>query len=198
MNDKFVSIFKQSQAPIARGKYLSRVFGIFSEEVVRVWAEDTRSPYSDLGRPTLRQDDMGKRHTLDFTLKDNLTGRTFVAELKCEIEYRNYKYLILTDARQLDHHKKDAFAALLDVAKAPGSYRTYVGNSQLAVEGSILIWGAATPEGRQIVMQKFGFSDILTIAEMISDLNEWGNEEFHSLIKSRAQWSTELFAGLFP
>jgi hypothetical protein len=36
----FISIFKDSDAPAGRAKFLSRVFGIFSEEVVRVWAAD--------------------------------------------------------------------------------------------------------------------------------------------------------------
>ncbi len=196
MNNQFVSIFKQSQAPLARGKFLSRVFGIFSEEIVRVWTNDPNSPYADLGRPTLRQDHNSKGHTLDFTLRDNLSKKTFVAEMKCEIEYQDFRYLILSEIKQLEHHKKDSFAAFLDIANNPKSYRTYVEKKILEVDGAILIWGAVTSGGRQIVKQAFGFSDILTIAEMITDLNNWRNEEFRDLVKSRAQWSTELFAGL--
>lgn len=197
MNDQFVSIFKQSQAAIARGKFLSRVFGIFSEEIVRVWTKDPNSPYTDLGRPTLRRKDHNsKGYTLDFTLRDNLTQKTFVAEMKCEIEYQNYKYLILTEIKQLEHHKKDAFAAFLDITNNPKSYRTYVEKKILEVDGAILIWGAVTSEGRQTVKQTLGLFDILTIVEMIRDLNKWGNGEFRDLIKSRAQWSTELFDGL--
>jgi hypothetical protein len=47
-----------------RGAYLSRLFAFFSEEVV-----------------------------LDFTLERRSDGRTFVAELKCEIEFEGYRYL---------------------------------------------------------------------------------------------------------
>lgn len=54
MAEDFVDIFKQPDAPADRGKYLARVFGIFSEELVRIWAADPRAPYKNLGRPTLR------------------------------------------------------------------------------------------------------------------------------------------------
>ena len=56
MTDQFVAAFKRPGAPGSRGKYLSRVFGIFSEEIVRIWAADPRAPFEDLGRPTLRVD----------------------------------------------------------------------------------------------------------------------------------------------
>ena len=196
MSDQFVSIFRQSQEHPARGKFLSRVFGIFSEEIVRALTNDIRSPYSDLGRPTLRQNNKEKGHTLDFTLKDKQTGKIFVAEMKCEIEYRNYKYLELINAQQLKHHEKDAFHALLSIAKYPCSYKTSVKTEEIKVDGAILIWGVATPEGRQAVKQEYGFSDVLTIAEIVSDLNGWKNEEFQGLIQSRKQWSCELFDGL--
>jgi hypothetical protein len=196
MNDQFVTIFRQRDVDPARGKFLSRVFGIFSEEIVRIWANDIRSPYSDLGRPTLRQDIREKGHTLDFTLQDKQSGKTFVTELKCEIEYQNYRYLELTGVQQLEHHKKDAFTALLSIAKGLSNYKTYVQAEELTVDGAILIWGVATPEGRQDVIQKCGFADLLTIAEMVSDLSEWKNEEYQAMIRSREQWSSELFNGL--
>lgn len=97
MHEYFLSIFRQADAPVARGKYLSRVFGIFSEEIVRMWARDHRCPYEDLGRPTLRKHGEKSGSTLDFTLRHKATGMSYVAELKCEIEYQNYKYLVLSD-----------------------------------------------------------------------------------------------------
>lgn len=104
MDQHFLSIFRQVDAPIARGKYLSRVFGIFSEEIVRQWASDPRCPYENLGRPTLRKRGDRVGSTLDFTLRHKSTGKSYVTELKCEIEYQNYKYLVLSDIKQLNHH----------------------------------------------------------------------------------------------
>jgi hypothetical protein len=99
-----------------RDNFLSRVFGIFSEEVVRYWCASPRSKYEDLGRPTLHTPE-GKWHTLDFTLRDRETSKTYVAELKCELAYDNYRYLRLTDARQLDHHVGAAFQRFLEMTR---------------------------------------------------------------------------------
>lgn len=70
-----------------RDKYLSRVFGIFNEEFVRIWSRSDVSPYEDLGRPTIYDNDNSDRgSTLDFTLKDKTTSKIYVAEMKCEIQ----------------------------------------------------------------------------------------------------------------
>ena len=169
MTEQFVATFKRSEAPSSRGKYLSRVFGIFSEEIVRIWAADPRAPFEDLGRPTLRMDGEDGYSTLDFTLRSRESGQVYPAELKCEIEYQGYRYFVLTGTKQLDHHSKPAFAALLDAAlKRPG-LRAFVNKNEIAVDGAILIWGAATNEGREVVVDAKGFSAVLTIADMIAD-----------------------------
>ncbi len=53
MHDSFREIFKQSDGARVdqRAKFLSRLFGIFSEKIVDVWARDERAPYEGLGRP---------------------------------------------------------------------------------------------------------------------------------------------------
>lgn len=169
MDSDFFSIFRQIDAPTARGKYLSRIFGIFSEEIVRLWASHPQSPYEDLGRPTV-----GKRgekgSTLDFALRDKHTGKTYVAELKCEIEYENYKYLILSEPWQLDHHcSKAAFLALLNAAAKKPEQQIFVNRKEIQIDGAILIWGAATPEGRRAVMDaaKFLRFSLLPTSSMI-------------------------------
>jgi hypothetical protein len=45
--------FFHSESP-ARDKFLSRLFGLFSEDVVRHWCGCPEAPYGDLGRPFLR------------------------------------------------------------------------------------------------------------------------------------------------
>ena len=96
--------FFHSDRP-ARDKFLSRLFGLFSEDVVRHWCRCPEAPYEDLGRPYLRLPTERYGHTLDFTLRDRETGATFVAELKCELEYDSYRYLRLMDASHLGHHQ---------------------------------------------------------------------------------------------
>ncbi len=198
MTEHFLSIFKQIEAPTARGKYLSRVFGIFSEELVRLWASDPRAPYEDLGRPTLRKLGEKKGSTLDFTLRSRATGKVYVAELKCEVEYRGYQYLELADPKQLEHHSKAAFVALLAAAANPSDQRAYVDKRETTIDGAILIWGAATPAGRVSVMEAKRFSEVLTLAEIIADLRAWGSKPYREFLEWRRAWSIELYDGLLP
>src|SRR3954451_21716212 len=108
-----------------RDKFLSRVFGIFSEQIVRIWCRMPQAPYEDVGRPTLRPLDnysgfpSGKGYTLDFAFRSRANNTIYPGELKSELEFMNYRYLTLRSADQLEHHQKDAFKAFLDAAKHP-------------------------------------------------------------------------------
>jgi hypothetical protein len=196
VTDHFTTIFKQPDASKSRGKYLSRVFGIFSEEIVRIWASDPRAPYEDLGRPTLRLAGEISGSTLDFALRSRETGKVYVSEMKCEIEYQNYKYLVLANAGQLNHHSKPAFAAFLAVARKAETWRAYIAKRDVKIDGAILIWGAATEEGRAEAMRDKGFTEVLTLAEIIADLNSWNNGNYRSLLEQRRTWSNEMYDAL--
>lgn len=196
MDNKFTRIFKQQGADAARAKYLSRLFGVFSEQIVRIWAADPRSPYEDLGRPTLRLKGEPRGSTLDFTFAHRTTGKIYVVEMKCEIEYQDFKYLVLTDPSQLLHHKKPAFDAFLSVAAQDPQVQVFLKNNQIDVAGAILIWGAATPEGRQLVQTQHKLAAILTVADIVQDLQTWQNEQYRELLLQRKIWATELFDGL--
>jgi len=196
MNDRFLSIFQNQDAPMARGKYLSRIFGIFSEEIVRIWAKHPRCLYENLGRPTLRKPGEKSGSTLDFTLRHKITGKCYVTELKCEIEYQNYKYLVLSDVKQLSHHNKSAFFALLDAAAGKPEQQAFINRKSIAIDGAILIWGAATAEGRRAVIDKYGFFDVITMAEIIQDLRSWECESYNELLEERRSWANEMFEAL--
>ncbi|AXQ27894.1 hypothetical protein D0B54_04030 [Solimonas sp. K1W22B-7] len=196
MNEHLLSIFRQPDALAARGKYLSRIFGIFSEEVVRIWAKDRRCPFEDHGRPTLRSTGKTRGCTLDFTLRHKSTDLTYVAELKCEIEFQNYKYFILSDAAQLSHHRKEAFRAFLEAAIQPSAQQIFVRGKAQQINGAILIWGAATPEGRKSAIETYGFHDVLTISEIVHDLRSWNHDAYEHFLEQRRSWSNELFDGL--
>ena len=179
--------------PQEKGTFLSRVFGIFSEEIVRIWARDDKSPYSLLDRrPTLYR--KNRRYTLDFLLKNN--GKIFVSEMKCEIQFRNYKYWRLIDTQQVQRHrKKEAFKLFLSLSRNPNSVIVKAG-SRLDVAGTVLVWGAATPNGIEAVKRKFGISDVLTVESCIEDLVKWNNEEYSKFLQMREQWLSSLFSNL--
>lgn len=187
----FEAMFRQRDADIARGKYLSRLFGIFSETLVDLWCRDERAPYENLGRPTLHHG--GKRHTLDFLFRDRRSGRVQVVEQKCEIEYQGYRYLTLVNPRQLDHHKKPAFAAFLAAASGDEDIVVTLGGDPTRIDGAILIWGAVDPRGRESVLAETGLGDILALADIIDDLRAWRPEVYADFVAQRRLWAGELF-----
>lgn len=197
MSQRIRDIFKsKSQADRERAKFLSRVFGIFSEQIVSVWASDERSPYENLGRPTIKTGDDGRGHTLDFTLKERASGRVYVSEMKCEIEFQNFKFFVLEHASQLDHHKKPAFDAFLRAARPAVDQTIFVKGESIATDGAILIWGSVSPAGRNQAIAAKGFHDVLSVEEMCADLASWNCERYASLIEQRQNWCNELFTGL--
>ncbi|MDP2028096.1 MAG: hypothetical protein Q8K12_00450 [Thiobacillus sp.] len=195
---KFDEIFITEPKPYkgrsSRDKFLSRVFGIFSEEIIRIWCRNERSPFIDLGRPVLHDLD-GKRYTLDFLLQDR-EGRCYVTEMKCEIEYQKYKYLTLIEPEQLKHHGKRAFQLLLEIAKRPSKYTISRESESVVIAGASLIWGATTEAGVSNVRQCFGFAHILSMESIINELIAWQDAEYLSLISHYRNWSGELFDGL--
>lgn len=177
-----------------RGAYLSRIFGIFNEEIIKIWAHDQNSYYKiHEKRPTLY--DGEKPYTLDFTfIKDS---RLYVSEMKCEIEYQNYKFWKLHDPeKQFKHHQtKRAFQLFLNLSKNPGSVPVKAGDS-IEAAGTILVWGAATEQGKRIAKEKYRIFDVITIEECIDDLVNWKNSEYLELINDRNNWSNEFFEAL--
>ena len=201
----FEQLFNSNDSkPNKRDKFLSRLFGIFSEEIVKCWCKNPKSPYANLGRPTLRTAENKRGCTLDFTFKSNEDNLVYVVELKCELEYQNYKFLKLEDISQLERHqKKKAFDRFVKIAKNPNEYivtrKNENNNSRkvkLDVSGAILIWGSITESGRTNVIDEYGFKDVLSLEKMISDLINWDDQDYYKCIRLRSNWSQELFNGL--
>ncbi len=85
---------ERSRADRERAKFLSRLFGILSEQIVSLWTSDERVPYLDLDRPTIKTSDNNRGHALDFALQERSSGNIYVSEMKCEIEYQNFRYFV--------------------------------------------------------------------------------------------------------
>lgn len=197
MSDPFRDLFTPPGPQGREGaKFLSRLFGIFSERVVAIWAADPRAPYQDLGRPTLSDAICPRPATLDFTLRARNSGAVCVAEMKCEIEYRNFRHFELTDSDQLRHHQKPAFALFLRAARPGPDLRVTVGGAPIATSGAILIWGAVSARGRTEVRRAHGFHDVLSDAGICADLARWRNPAYQALLEDRRAWCERLFTGL--
>ena len=199
MADTFVDFFRQRDRE-GRDKFLSRLFGIFSEEVVRAWCTLPDAPYADEGRPTLRHSSGGKGYTLDFTLRDRASNQLYIAEMKCELEYEGYRYLQLTNPEQVRHHEKngEAFRKFLEVAQHPNSIPVTINQRPVEVSGSVLIWGAATRQGAEAVCKAYGFHDLLTVEEMLPALQANPPAKWSRRIADLRTWSKELFDFLLP
>ncbi|WP_073068410.1 hypothetical protein [Paracoccus solventivorans] len=197
MTEYFRGLFQKTGIHAgARAKFLSRLFGIFSENIVSIWADDPRARYENLGRPTVRSVGALRGYTLDFTFRERATGRVYVSEMKCEIEYQNFRYFVLERADQLAHHQKPAFQAFRDAAnRAPGQ-TVHVGGKVVDTDGAILVWGAITPAGQEAVMKEMGFYDVLSLERICEDLVGWRSERYIELLNTRRDWCNQLFCGL--
>ena len=96
----FETLFKTHDR--AQDNFRSRLFGMFSEDIVRIWSRDGRAPYEDLGRPTLWKPGEQRGATLDFTLERRSDQRRFVVEQKVELAFENYRYLRLIEPEPVE------------------------------------------------------------------------------------------------
>jgi len=181
---------------VARDKFLSRIFGIFSEEIVRIWCRNPKSPYENLGRPVLKNSLDERGWTLDYGLKSRKDGRVFVAEQKCELEFQNYQYLRLESLHQLDHHTGEAFTRFRDFAKKPSRYIVVVSGKLVSTAGAILVWGSVDEEFTSKLKKETGIQNILSLENIIADLVVWVDPEYQHLISEREKWCQELFSAL--
>lgn len=192
----FEQIFR-SEANAARDRFLSRLFGLFNEWVVRDWCAGPEAPFDDLGRPTLFDLDERRGYTLDFALQRRGSSAIYVSEMKCELEYESYRYLRLTDPAQLLHHKSPAFNRFRELSRDPARYLVKLGGKPIEVAGTILVWGAITPEGRDATIAEYGLADVLSIEDMLMKLRQWGDATpWPGRVKDYRDWANELFDAL--
>jgi len=181
----------------AQDKFASRLFGTFSEEIVRIWCGDEQAPYADLGRPTLRTPEHERGHTIDFTFENRESGLVYVAEMKCELEYQNYHNLTLTGPEQLHRHlQKPAFQSFVHLATDPEAMPVVVNQQERGIDGAILVWGRYSDDGYQSVMDAYGFADILSVENIVADLLNWNNAQYAEFIAERQAWCAHVLEGL--
>lgn len=175
-----------------RDNFLARLFGIFSEHVVRTWCDCPQALYGNIGRPTLRKPGDSHRYTLDFTLRHRQSGLIYAAEMKCWTTWEDYRYLRLNEATQLESLTQPAFVEFLAFASEPAGYQVFVEGKPVRVAGGILVWGAVGEQGRSAATA-LGIADVLTVEDMVSDLHIWQPPGWRDFIAQRRSWARELF-----
>jgi hypothetical protein len=201
MSVNFTNLFNPSKnkKPSLRDKFLSRLFGIFNEEIVNIWVSREGSPYTNEGRPAIIDTD-GKRYTLDFTFRSKSDpSKLFICEAKCELEYDKYQRLLLENLQHIENHnkpRKRAFQIFLEMAQNPSKYRTKVDGDEKQISGSILIWGSVNPIKVHEIKSHYGFADILSIENMINDLVNEQNQQYVEFLEKKFGWCEDLFKSL--
>lgn len=186
----FERVFRSGS--LERDGFMARLFGIFSEHVVRTWCDCPQAPYLNIGRPTLRKPGESGGPTLDFTLQHRRDTRRYAVEMKCWTAYEQYRYLRLDNASQLQRITQPAFRTFLAFARDSTAYRVIVAGKPINVDGAILVWGAVTPEGRSAAAA-LGIADVLSVEEMLNDLHVWQPQAWRDFIAQRRSWAAELF-----
>ncbi len=75
-------------------------------------------------------------------------------------------------------------------------YAVTVKGRPQTINGSILVWGSITAQGRASVIAHHGFGDVLSLEAIIHDLLVWQNQDYTELIRKYETWCGELFVGL--
>ena len=180
-----------------RDKFLSRIFGIFNEEIVRIWCRSEISPYEDIGRPTVYElGKTGRGSTLDFTFQDRKTKKNYVSEMKCEIQYENFKYLELDSIEQLRHHNKTAFQRFIGIAKEPKKYIAKIQGKEIEANGAILVWGKTNSASIQEICDSTNLTNILSVESIINDLVKIKDNNYFEFLNQKQEWINHLFDGL--
>jgi len=188
-NDIFDTVNQNRKLNESRDKFLSRVFGIFNEEIVRVWCRSTISQFIDKGRPTIKKNgDSTRGSTLDFTLQHKKTKKNFVSEMKCEIQFDNFRYLELKSTEDFKHHNKIAFQRFLNTAQEPVNYEVKIKGEATRIEGAILIWGKTSPVSTKSICASTGLTEILSLEEIINDLIAIEDMEYFELLNQKQKW----------
>ena len=187
-----------------RASYLSRVFGIFYEDLIKYcWAEEG---YSLRGRPSVYDmDDNYLKKTYDYMVEKN--GKKFIVEAKCYVAYQNFTEMELT-TRLLDKYAtpsdNSAFQFFLKLGSEKelfNKYKFYYSDvktgekNPFSPDGKILIWARVTKDEdeKKRIKEKYNFSDLLSVEEMI---NKNKKNDAYKYIQDLKNWTDDLFKKL--
>lgn len=91
---------------------------------------------------------------------------------------------------------KLAFQRFLNVSKHPKSLKVKTKGMKVEADGGILIWGKVDKYKKQEICDLYGFFDILSLEDIISDLIRTKNKEYKEFLSTLHQWNVHLIRGL--
>lgn len=181
-----------------RANFISRILGLFSEEIVDIWCRDSRSPYTNLGRPTMDVPNRTRGLTLDFTLQDDATGKILVAEMKAWFAYESgrYREASLSTLTRAAQYFGPAWDIFLATAKNPSETAARIGGVPTEIDGAVLVWADVADFERQNLIAEYGFADVLSTEAILKDLQQWRNLEWIHRVRDLRAWTNQLFDAL--
>jgi hypothetical protein len=79
------------------------------------------------------------------------------------------------------------------MAKQREGFVVKVDQQAVQYDGLILIWSRAEPEVIASVKQIYGLYEVLTLENIINDLNKWSSPKYKDFLDERATWCSHLF-----
>lgn len=189
---------------IEKANFISRFFGIFAEEIVKIWAENCNSEYDNLGRPSRYDSEndycfkiSGESNsncdayiysniTYDFLFKKN--DEYFIVEQKNELSYQNFKNMILNNSNMIEDKKaKKSFEKFIEIPNE--TIKFFYDNDTKYIKGKILIWGSLTEDCDELenIKNEYGIYEILSLEEIIENLIEWNDDAFEEFLNNKKQ-----------
>ena len=179
-------IFKNADEK--QNNLLTRVFGIFSEEIINCWLAYPDCEYKNLGRPSIYKKNE-RPSTLDFLFekkKGTNKGALYIVEQKCLFSYNKGNLLCMTETN-LEHFEKWS-TQKAKYSKAWKDFREI--HSYLKNEDVVIKWKGSTPEltkkvvGNILIWGKWmdntkhadpKIDKIISMESIMNEMNEWDN-----------------------
>lgn len=192
------SLVIESKKDEVRVNFLSRFFGIFSEEIVKNWCSNPNNKnYTNIGRPTIHTQG-GEKYTLDFYLQNKKTGKNYIVEQKSFYGYKKGKLSVINQNTDFisafdnwsnsKQQRTKAWEAFLSFDAKRGD-EVKVAKTEYKTQGKILIWSSCKDnETKKWFCKKLGIDDILTLEEMIIDLVNWKDIGYKKSLLEKKKW----------
>jgi hypothetical protein len=192
----------------AKVNFLSRFFGTFNQEILKLWCEnENNKDFKYLKSEPSLYIDQNKKPRLDHLIE--YKGKNFIVEQKAFYGFQNGNLTKMDDAmdyikrfdqwslRKIKEQRSKAwvFFVELDFSEEK-EYKVFIKEKAYQVHGKILVWSQATENGKIKFKEKLKLDHILLIEDMISDLAKWQDVTFKETLKLKQSWIDEIFSEL--
>lgn len=186
-----------------QANFLSRIIGIFSEDVVRFWLENKKCKYNFLGRPQVWTENDSKKYSLDYLLQDKKTKKCYIAEQKCFFGFKDGKLKKISEAETFSivfdkwsNEKRNHTVAWARFIEFNNDSHVSIKNKKCDVSGKILVWASCDKKAKKDFQKKHNIFDVVSFEQVIRDLNKWEDRKYLGFLKDRKKWINQLFNSL--